>query len=90
MMREEQRDETDDGQTGADRVERGGVAGPVESGTTKQPATRATITIGTFTRKTEPHQKCSSRNPPATGPRAMPRPAMPAQMAMAWARSPAR
>ena len=46
------------------------------------------ITIGTFTRKIEPHQKCSSRNPPASGPMATPRPDTPAQIAMARARSP--
>ena len=34
------------------------------------PATSATATTGTFTRKTEPHEKCSSSQPPATGPMA--------------------
>ena len=47
----------------------------------------AAATSGTLTRNTEPHQKCSSRNPPATGPTAAPAPASPAQMAMARARS---
>jgi hypothetical protein len=48
---------------------------------------RATITTGTLTRKTEPHQKCSSSQPPVTGPIATATPAIAAQMAMAWARS---
>ena len=52
-------------------------------------ATIATMTIGTFTRKIEPHQKCSSRNPPANGPIATPSPETPAQIAIARARSPA-
>ena len=43
--------------------------------------------IGTLTRNTEPHQKCSSRRPEATGPIAAPAPEMPAQMAIALARS---
>ena len=43
--------------------------------------------IGTFTRNTAPHQKCSSRKPDATGPMAAPPPAMPAQTAMALGRS---
>ena len=38
-------------------------------------------------RKTEPHQKCSSRKPLSTGPMAAPAPEKPAQMAMARARS---
>ena len=43
--------------------------------------------IGRLTRNTEPHQKCSSSSPDATGPKAAPLPEMPAQMAMALARS---
>ena len=42
---------------------------------------------GTFTRNTDPHQKCSSSQPPVIGPMATPSPATPAQAAMAWARS---
>jgi len=45
------------------------------------------MTTGTLTRKTEPHQKCSSSQPPVTGPMATPRPETPAQMPMALARS---
>ena len=44
-------------------------------------------TIGTLTRKTEPHQKCSSSQPPATGPSATAMPGSPAQTPMALARS---
>ena len=32
------------------------------------PATRPTITIGTLMRNTELHEKCSTRNPPSSGP----------------------
>ncbi|CAM5248860.1 hypothetical protein SMICM304S_04582 [Streptomyces microflavus] len=46
-------------------------------------ATRASTTTGTFTRKIEPHQKCSRSSPPVIGPIAMPRPTPPAQMPMA-------
>src|SRR3546814_5873730 len=42
---------------------------------------------GTLTRKTEPHQKCSSRKPEATGSMAAPPLEMPAHTAMALARS---
>ena len=43
--------------------------------------------IGRLTRNTEPHQKCSSSRPEASGPIAAPLPEMPAQMAIALARS---
>ena len=43
--------------------------------------------IGRLTRNTDPHQKCSRRNPDAIGPIAAPAPEMPAQMAIALARS---
>ena len=52
-------------------------------GTRKRPAMIAPITIGTFTMNTEPHQKCSSRNPPATGPSAIATPATPDQRPIA-------
>ena len=52
-----------------------------------RPATSARMMTGTLTRNTEPHQKCSSRKPEATGPMAAPPPAMPAQTAMALGRS---
>ena len=47
----------------------------------------AAITIGTLTRKTEPHQNLASKRPPAIGPMAMPSPIVPAQTPMARARS---
>ena len=65
----------------------GGAAGSREVGTNSWPSTRATTTTGTLTRKTEPHQKCSSSQPPVTGPMATAMPAVADQMAMAWARS---
>ena len=43
--------------------------------------------IGTLIRKTEPHQKCSSRKPPSNGPRATAPPTAAAQMPMALPRS---
>ena len=43
--------------------------------------------IGRLTRNTEPYQKCSRSSPEATGPIAAPAPEMPAQMAIALARS---
>ena len=46
-----------------------------------------TRTIGTLTRSTEPHQKCSSSQPPVTGPRATLRPLVADQMPIALARS---
>ena len=49
--------------------------------------TRATMTTGTLIISTEPHQKCSSSQPPVTGPRATARPAVAAHTAMATARS---
>ena len=57
--------------------------GSLESGTSTTIAISATITIGTLTRKIEPHQKCSSSSPPVIGPMAMARPTLPAQMPMA-------
>ena len=43
--------------------------------------------IGRLMRNTDPHQKCSRRKPDATGPTAAPLPEMPAQIAIAFARS---
>jgi hypothetical protein len=50
-------------------------------------ATSATTTTGTLIRKTEPHQKNSSRAPPISGPTAAPPEATAAQTPMASARS---
>ena len=54
---------------------RRGAPASFDSGTSTTVATSATITTGTFTKKTEPHQKCSSSQPPLIGPAAtaMPR-----------------
>ena len=57
----------------------------LDLGTSTYPATRAPAMIGRLTRNTEPHQKCSSSRPEASGPRAAPLPEMPAQMAIALA-----
>ena len=62
-------------------------AGSRDSGTRKGAASTAKATTGRFTRKTDPHEKCSSSHPPATGPIAIPRPATAAQMPIARARS---
>ena len=43
--------------------------------------------IGTLTKKTDPHEKCSSRKPLTTGPTAAPPPEIPAHTAMALPRS---
>ncbi|MNN92070.1 hypothetical protein D3C81_2102850 [compost metagenome] len=48
---------------------------------------KATSTIGTLIRNTEPHQKYSSSSPPTTGPSAAPPKATEAQMPIATARS---
>jgi hypothetical protein len=48
-------------------------------------AASATAITGTLTRKTEPHEKCSSSRPPPVGPTATPIPKTPAQMPMAFA-----
>ena len=50
-------------------------------------ATSATATIGTLTRKIEPHQKYFSSRPPVIGPSAMATPDAPAQMPIALGRS---
>ena len=55
-------------------------------GTTRQMAIMATTITGTLTMNTEPQKKCSSRNPPVTGPRATARPLVAAQIEMAIAR----
>ncbi|MGI3201496.1 hypothetical protein ACRJ4W_29935 [Streptomyces sp. GLT-R25] len=47
-------------------------ARPDPPGARNAAATRASRTTGTLTRNTEPHQKCSSRKPPRTGPSAVP------------------
>ncbi len=61
--------------------------GSRDVGTSQPTSTRAVATIGTLTKNTEPHQKCSSSQPLPTMPMAAPEPANPAQMAMARGRS---
>jgi hypothetical protein len=61
--------------------------GSLDSGTNSRPPTRARRTMGMFTMKTEPHQKCWRSQPPLSGPRAMPMAEKPAHTAMARARS---
>ena len=61
----------------------GGAAGSRDVGTTMTTARNPMATTGTLTRKTDPHQKCSSSHPPAVGPTAMPSPETPAQMPIA-------
>ena len=56
-------------------------------GTTRAMATSATAITGTLIMSTDPHQKCSSSQPPVTGPSATATPDVAAQMAMAIARS---
>ena len=61
--------------------------GSLDSGTKRRPPVKARATIGMFTMNTDPHQKCSSSQPPLRGPMAMPMAEKPAQTAMARARS---
>ena len=58
-----------------------------ELGTTKTQPMMARMRTGRLTRKIEPHSKCSSNQPPVTGPSATPSPEQPAQIAIALARS---
>jgi hypothetical protein len=58
-----------------------------EVGSSTRPAISATATTGTLTKNAEPHQKCSSSQPPVTGPRATAMPDAPAHRPMALARS---
>ena len=46
--------------------------GSRNSGSSLGPSTSSSAITGTANRKTEPHQKCSSSSPPATGPTALP------------------
>ena len=67
MIAHSEGDEADDRQDGADRVERAAASGPATSGTKQRAGDEGDdARSGTLTRKTEPHQKCSSRKPPAT------------------------
>ncbi len=65
----------------------GPLPSPFDSGSSRRPTGRLTSISGMLTRKTEPHQKCSSRKPPSSGPTAAPTAATALQMPMASARS---
>ena len=65
----------------------GSAAGFFEAGTSSSAPANAAATIGTLTRKMEPHQNRASSRPPAIGPMAMPSPMVAAQAPMARARS---
>ena len=65
----------------------GGVDGSCERGTHRATRIRATITTGTFTRNTEPHQNRESRSPPTSGPTAVNVPPTPDQIEIARPRS---
>ena len=58
-----------------------------DSGSSLMPTTTSTAMTGRLIRKTEPHQKCSSRKPPTTGPTAAPADAAAPQMPTARLRS---
>ncbi len=60
---------------------------PRDSGSSTRPTGRLTSISGMLTRKTAPHQKCSSRKPPSSGPTAAPTAATALQTPMARARS---
>src|SRR3954468_16325452 len=62
-------------------------SGSRDFGSRNQPATNAMVTIGMFTRNTEPYQKCVSRNPLATGPIMPAQPATAAHAEIAFVRS---
>ena len=63
------------------------MAGSRDVGMNRRPATTATMATGTLTRKTAPHQKCSSSQPPTIGPIATPAPVIAAHTPIALARS---
>ena len=65
----------------------GGAAASRASGTTRSPRRTASTHSGTLTRKIDPQAKWSSSQPPSTGPRATPSPAVAAQIPIAAARS---
>src|SRR3954465_9086035 len=62
-------------------------SGSFDFGTRKGPAINAVSRIGTFTRNTDPNQKCPSSQPLATGPIAPAAPVVAAQNAIALVRS---
>ncbi len=65
-----------------------GASASFDSGTSRHAATKTTTTTGTFTNRTEPHQACSSSQPPMIGPAATATPLTALQIPIALARSP--
>ena len=63
----DERAEADDRQERRRGCRAAAARGRATSGSRIRPATRARMITGTLTRNTEPHQKCSSRKPEATG-----------------------
>ena len=68
-------------------MSRAGTCSSRDSGTKAMTATTATITMGTLMKNTDPHQKCSSNQPPAIGPAATAMPLVALQTPIALARS---
>ena len=83
---EEERAQPDDRQQRAEHVEAADTFVP-RLRDRREPDDDAAATMGTFTRKIEPHQKSSSRIPPMTGPMARPAAPNTANAAIAGARS---
>ena len=69
------------------RLSTGSVVSFTWAGTSSHAKTRATAASGSVIRKTEPHQKCSSRSPESRGPRAAMAPPMPDQSAIDFVRA---
>src|SRR5947208_16877261 len=63
----------------------GGAAGSRDVGMNKAPPMIATTVTGTLTMNTEPHEKCSSSQPPEIGPAATPTPTIAAHSPIAFA-----
>ncbi|MDT4860931.1 hypothetical protein FQZ97_955150 [compost metagenome] len=81
------RPESETSASNEDGRSQGLVASATPRGVMSTPLTSAARTTGRLIRNTEPHQKCSSSNPPRIGPRADPTTASEPQMAMARLRS---
>ncbi len=60
--------------------------GSFDSGIRIGPSTTSAIMTGMLIKKTEPHQKCSSNQPPTKGPAAVPPPAIAPQTPIASVR----
>ena len=82
----DQRGDADRGQDQAERRRPAGRPGRATSGRTGRRRRSATAATGTLTMNTEPHEKCSSSQPPEIGPAATPTPTMAAHRPIAFAR----